>query len=80
VFTAVENEAAPVYERLVADEMPKGGDREAFAQFLAIMYARSKGLRTREGLAKVTHPDGRSAVHPPGDGAAIQKDGSGPPK
>jgi Protein of unknown function (DUF4238) len=45
VFAAVENEAAPIYERLVAGEMPKGGGRETFAQFLAIMYARSPQSR-----------------------------------
>jgi hypothetical protein len=50
VFTAIENEAAPVYEKMVAGELPKGSDREAFAQFLGIMYTRSPESR-RLGMA-----------------------------
>ena len=45
IFTAVENEAAPVYERMAAGELPKGTDREAFAQFLGIMYTRTPEAR-----------------------------------
>ena len=45
IFAAVENEAAPVYERLAAGEMPKGSDREAFAQFWRHVHAAAVFLR-----------------------------------
>lgn len=45
LFAGIESEAAPIYERLVEGELPKGRHRAAFAHFLGMMYARSPSMR-----------------------------------
>ncbi|MCP3732995.1 DUF4238 domain-containing protein [Sphingomonas sp. MG17] len=40
----IENKAAPVYERLLAGEIPQGQDRADFASFVATCYSRSPAM------------------------------------
>lgn len=44
-LASVENDAAPLYERLAAGEMLRGADREVFAQFLGLMFLRTPQSR-----------------------------------
>jgi hypothetical protein len=44
-FAGIENDAAPIYERLAAGELPTGTDRDLFTQFLALMYVRTPQSR-----------------------------------
>lgn len=45
IFASIENDAAPIYERLAEGKLPKSHERVAFAQFLAVMYVRSPLFR-----------------------------------
>lgn len=45
LFSTMEGEAAPVYERLAKGELPKGTDRETFGHFLGLVFTRTPGMR-----------------------------------
>ena len=44
-MSKLEGEAAPIYEKLVAGELPRGTDRDIFGHFLGLMQVRTPAMR-----------------------------------
>lgn len=67
LFSEIEGQTAPIYEKLATGVLPKGTDRETFGHFLGLMYVRTPSMRR---LAATVHKSGFetqlafSAQHP----------------